>query len=80
MIWGPVIEKAWAKVKGAYLNADGGMSANALRFMTNAPAPTYDITDTFLESEMNLAFKMIEDSLSKGYLVNFGTRGTDDKV
>lgn len=36
-MWAPLIEKAWAKVKGTYLQTDGGFNANGLRSITGAP-------------------------------------------
>jgi len=77
-MWGPIIEKGWAKVKGAYMNADGGISSNALRFMTGAPAPEFkwkDVDDNAIDG----AFKMLADSVKKGYLINFTTDGSNDQ-
>ena len=62
LMWGPIIEKAWAKVKGAYMNADGGMSSNALRFMTGAPSPMI-LTKEFDEKNLDSAFKLLTDSV-----------------
>jgi calpain-15 len=45
LMWAPIIDKAWAKVKGSYMNSNAGMSANALRFMTGAPTITFDTVD-----------------------------------
>lgn len=77
-MWGPIIEKAWAKVKGSYMNADGGISSNALRFMTGAPSPQFYWKD-FGENAMDGAYKMLKDSFKKGYIVNIGTDGINDE-
>lgn len=37
LMWGPILEKAWAKAKGAYYNASGGTSLNSLRRLTGNP-------------------------------------------
>ena len=42
-IWGPLLEKAWAKVIGNYEIADGGYLENALRQHTGAPVFTYEV-------------------------------------
>jgi hypothetical protein len=60
-MWGPIIEKGWAKVKGSYMNADGGISSNALRFMTGAPSPTFE-WKYFGDDAMNAVFKMLTES------------------
>ena len=39
--WGPIFEKAWAKMKGNYAQADGGFTANGLRSITGVPVFTY---------------------------------------
>ena len=36
-MWGPIIEKAWSKVKGTYSNSDAGVVASALRSLIGAP-------------------------------------------
>jgi len=41
MMWGPILEKAWAKVSGAYMNINGGYNANSLRIFTNSPVDFY---------------------------------------
>lgn len=38
LMWGPLIEKVGAKIKGAYVNADGGLTSNAMRMLTGAPS------------------------------------------
>jgi hypothetical protein len=78
LMWGPLIEKGWAKVKGAYMNADGGVTANALRFMSGAPTPSFE-WKSFGENDHDAAFKILEESFKKGYLINVGTEGTNDQ-
>jgi hypothetical protein len=43
-LWIPVMEKAWAKVKGNYANAQGGFVQTGFRYMTGAPFETFDLT------------------------------------
>ena len=43
-IWGPVFEKAWAKVKGNYLNAAGGRNEQGIRSLTGVPVFGYKTT------------------------------------
>jgi hypothetical protein len=40
-MWAPILEKAWAKMKGSYTNADGGLITNGLRSLTGAPVFKY---------------------------------------
>jgi len=36
-MWGPIIEKAWAKMKASYINSDYGYVANGIRSLTGSP-------------------------------------------
>ena len=40
-MWAAIVEKAWAKVKGNYLNADGGLIENGLTTLTGVPVMRY---------------------------------------
>ena len=40
-MWAPILEKAWAKVKGNYAQTDGGFVVNGLRSITGVPVFTY---------------------------------------
>lgn len=44
-MWAPLLEKAWAKVKGTYAQANGGFNINGLRSLTGVPAFTYSIEE-----------------------------------
>jgi len=36
-MWLPILEKAWAKVKGSYTNSEGGWMTEGMRALTGAP-------------------------------------------
>lgn len=40
-LWGAILEKAWAKVKGSYEAATDGVMSNGLRALTGAPVFNY---------------------------------------
>jgi hypothetical protein len=40
-MWGPILEKAWAKVKGNYAQANGGFVVSGMRTLTGVPTFTY---------------------------------------
>jgi len=44
-LWGSIVEKAWAKVKGNYNNADGGLTANGIRALTGIPVIMYSTSN-----------------------------------
>ena len=50
-LWIPVMEKAWAKVKGNYANSQGGFVQTGFRYMTGSPFETYDLTAATYNSQ-----------------------------
>ena len=66
-----IIEKAWAKVHGGYMNIAAGLTREALRDLTGASAKTY-----FTEPSKNDEYW---DMLKSAYNQNFiMTAGSDD--
>ena len=44
-MWGPMIEKIWAKSNGNYDNIVGGATSEAINFLTGAPSKRYIHSD-----------------------------------
>ena len=44
-LWVMILEKAWAKVHGGYMNIAAGLTREALRDLTGASAKTYFTSD-----------------------------------
>mmetsp|Transcript_214 Transcript_214/g.380 ORF Transcript_214/g.380 Transcript_214/m.380 type:complete len:206 (+) Transcript_214:213-830(+) len=42
VLWAPILEKAWAKVKGSYATANGGFVVSGIGTITGAPVFHYD--------------------------------------
>ena len=40
-MWAALLEKAWTKMKGNHIQADGGSSVNALHSLTGVPVFEY---------------------------------------
>ena len=55
-MWVPLLEKAWAKIKGTYQNSDGGYLQNGLRTLTGAPLFTYPTRDVRTDAQANEVF------------------------
>ena len=45
IMWAPILEKAWAKMKGDYESAEGGYIVSGLRGLTGAPTFLYKVQD-----------------------------------
>lgn len=44
-MWVPLIEKAWAKVIGNYMAADGGLPTNTIHALTGIPVFKYRFSE-----------------------------------
>ena len=46
IMWGAILEKAWAKIKGNYMAAEGGFTHSGMRSLTGAPVFSYKAKDS----------------------------------
>lgn len=80
-MWAAILEKAWAKVRGNYVNANGGIQSNALHMLTGVPVfgyATSSITDT---AGAETAYNRILAADAAGYIMTAGTAGSgNDQV
>lgn len=75
-MWGPLLVKAWAKIKGNYLNGRFDITANGMRALTGAPVFDYYSAE-FGESEegMDEMWDTLLDAESKNYLMTASSNG-----
>ena len=76
-MWGPLLEKAWAKIKGTYTHSDGGYVQTGLRSVTGVPVfwlymPYYD------DDDMDTIYSYIKEADDYDYLIGAGTSGGSD--
>ena len=69
-LWVVLLEKAWAKVHGGYLNIEAGLTREALRDLTGASAKTY-----FTSQNPEDLWKKLMDGEVKNFVM---TAGSDD--
>jgi hypothetical protein len=55
-LWVMVLEKAWAKVHGGYLNINSGLTREALHDLTGAPCVTYFNDESTDEERWNIMY------------------------
>jgi hypothetical protein len=61
-LWGPFIEKAFAKANGNYENIQAGDPAEALEFLVGAPSMRYVIADAgSINNDPAIAWNIISD-------------------
>ena len=75
-MWGPIIEKAWAKMKGNYLISEGGFVENGFHYLVGIPAFRYDTADITTTAEAETAFANIQITDAANYLIAAGTAGS----
>jgi len=46
-MWGAIMEKAWSKMKGNHLIAEGGLVENGLHYLVGIPAVRYYTSNIF---------------------------------
>ena len=44
-MWAAILEKAWAKVRGNYVSADGGLIENGLHSLLGVPVFRYELSE-----------------------------------
>lgn len=69
-MWGPLLEKAWAKVKGAYENAESGLIRTGIRALTGAPGFSH-----YEPFDIDEIYETIRAADVAGYLIGAGTSG-----
>ena len=76
-IWGPVLEKAWAKVRGNFVNVDGGVVKNGLRLLTGVPVFTYAANTITTQTALTEAFDRIKQADEANWIMAATTEGTE---
>ena len=74
-LWAAIIEKAWAKVKGNYLIADGGLTENGIRALTGIPVTTYATSDFADQAAADYAWDLIMAADAANFLMGARTAG-----
>ena len=67
-LWVVLLEKAWAKVHGGYLNIEAGLTREALRDLTGASAKTY-----FTKKDPEGLWRRLLDADNKNFVMTAGS-------
>ena len=82
-MWAPLLEKAWAKVKGNYLNSEGGYVVSGIRALTGVPTFVYKAYTLGTSSKylsLAEAFTLIKLAEDARYIMATGTDGSGDNI
>ena len=74
--WAALLEKAWAKVKGNYVNSEGGLIENGLHSLVGVPVFRYETQFIISEDDSETAFEMLRSADAAGFLMGAGTSGS----
>jgi len=70
-LWGPLFEKAFAKISGAYEDLAGGWSDEAVELLTGGPFERYEHTDI----EARALFNLVKEANEADAMVTTSTYG-----
>ena len=75
-MWAAIMEKAWAKLKGNYLIAEGGLVENGLHYLVGIPVFRYSTADITTVAEAEAAYDALVAADAANYLMGTGTAGS----
>jgi len=80
-MWAPILEKAWAKLKGSTeTSGNGGLIQNGLRSVMGVPVFGYQVSDiSQTTSAYNEVFEILTNADLAGYPMGMGTVGNSDQ-
>ena len=71
-MWGPLLEKAWAKLRGGYIVAREGMIINAVRSIVNAPIFTYFSSELTTTQKIDDLWTLFATAYTQNYIMGGG--------
>ena len=77
VVWGLVLEKAWAKVIGNYMKIEGSYTHASIRALTGIPTFYYTTKTNF---DVDTVFKLLFDAELANYIMTAGTDSGSDKT
>ena len=76
-LWGPLLEKAWAKMKGSYANSNIGFVQNSFRALLGCPV--FDYKTSSLDPEENW-LNLHQVDIDGQYMMGAQTDGETDQL
>jgi hypothetical protein len=64
-LWAMLLEKAWAKINGGYLNITGGYASEVLSVFTSFPIETFDL----LIKDIDIIWKKLKNAFEDGHII-----------
>jgi len=77
-MWAPMIEKAYAKLKGSYTGAESGLLSNSIRMLTGVPSFGLKTSDWTDDAKRDAGYNQMKEADKAGYIVSGGTKSSSD--
>jgi hypothetical protein len=77
-LWSVILEKAWAKIKGNYLNTDVGFVENSLRALTGVPIFRYKLAE--YDEDADSLWDTLYSNHQSGYFLGTTTSGSNNQL
>lgn len=74
-LWGPIFEKAWAKINGNYEITNGGFPSEASTFLTGVPSASYQVKGVLSASAL---WNIVSPADDKNYIMSVWTDSGSD--
>lgn len=80
-MWAPILEKAWAKIKGNYEASEGGYIVSGITHLLGVPTFSYQSQDIGKADQLTLeeTFKMLKQAELSNYIISVATPAGDAK-
>ena len=76
-MWVPLMEKAWAKVRGSYESANGGFNEEAIRVIVGCPVVSYSTYTIDSQAQAHKLWEIIKTADVLGYIMAAGSTVTN---
>ena len=68
-MWGSVLEKAWAKVRGNYVRANGDTVENGISALTGVPVMSYKASNIETTADLTAAWNLMKAGEDAQYIM-----------
>lgn len=79
-MWGSILEKAWAKVRGNYIRANGDTVENGIAALTGVPVLSYKCEDITDAAGVTAAYNIMKAAEDAHYIMGAQTGSGSDST
>lgn len=68
-MWGSILEKAWSKVRGNYIRANGDTVENGISALTGVPVFSYKTEKITTDGDVDAAYSVLKAAEDAHYIM-----------